>query len=130
MTEQANDWQFWCGGMHIVRGLKQVATNGFMGIDEAGDLIFFNNKGEEAVRAPITEVEAKLKTWNGDMVIVEGKKYRLEFAPIGRSALANSFGAIGGLVSGMLTSRGEDKRTPNEKRDEFARVVGQLQGRE
>lgn len=128
MSEKMDDWQFWCDGMHIARGLKQVATNGYMGIDASGELVLFNNKGEEAVRAPITEVEAKLKTWYGDTVIVQGKKYHLEFAPLGRAALERSFGAIGGLVAGALASRGEDKRSPNEKRDDFARVVAQLQG--
>lgn len=128
-TGTAQDtWLFWCGGMHIVQGIKQKATNGFMGINAAHELVLLDNKGNEFVHAPIGEVEAKLKTWNGDTIKVGGTKYRLNFVPLGRAALGSSFGLIGALVSNTLSKPKEDPRTPEQKRDEFAEVVYRLQG--
>lgn len=99
-----------------------------MGVDDKGELVLLDNKGNEFDRAPIGEVEAKLKTWNGDTLRMNGTRYRLEFAPLGRAALGHAFGAIGALVVGATRGSGEDTRSPNQKRDEFAEVVRRLQG--
>ena len=128
MAENERTWQFWCGGMHIVQGLRQRATNGFMGIDAASTLVLYDNKGNEFDRAPIMQVEAKLKGFNGNVIRMNGNKYRLQFAPMGRAAMGSAFGAIGGLVAGMMASSGEDRRSPRQKEDEFAEVVHRLQG--
>lgn len=128
MAENEGTWQFWCGGMHIVQGLRQHATNGFMGIDAASTLVLYDNKGNEFDHAPIMQVEAKLKGFNGNVIRMNGNKYRLQFAPLGRTAAGSAFGLVGGLVANMMTSRGEDKRSPRQKEDEFAEVVHRLQG--
>ena len=128
MDGHRDGWQFWCGGMHIVQGIRQRATKGFMGVDDKGELVLLDNKGNEFDRASIGEVEAKLKTWNGDTLRMNGTKYRLEFAPLGRAALGHAFGAIGALVVGATRGFGEDTRSPNQKRDEFVEVVRRLQG--
>jgi hypothetical protein len=38
------EWQYTCAGVHLVRGIKQYATKGYIAIDASGDLILYNNK--------------------------------------------------------------------------------------
>lgn len=128
MADNRGDWQFWCDGMHIVQGIRQRATNGFIGIDGSGELVLFDNKGNEFDRALIGEVEAKLKTWSGDSIKMNGTKYRLEFSPL-KAALGRSFGALGAIAANAMRESSEDSRTPAQRRDEFAELVHELQGR-
>lgn len=124
-----NEWQYTCAGVHLVRGIKQYATKGYVGIDAAGDLILFKNKGEEFDRAPVRDVGTEVHHgMAGTSITLHGKKYRVQFHALSQNFLVGTGGLIGAAISAGISSwsRDEDKRTEKQKREDLLEVVARI----
>ena len=116
------EWVYQCAGMHIVHGLSQKATNGFIGVTTDGDLVLFNNKGEEFDRAPVKETQVKIGGFAGNSFKMNGTRYAVEFHPLAQSL---ALGLAGGAIAGWLSQ--SDRRSEKEKGNELAELVKRIQ---
>jgi hypothetical protein len=123
-----DEWQYTCAGVHLVRGIKQYATKGYIAIDASGDLILYNNKAVEFDRAPVADPGTVVHNgMAGTSITLHGKKYRVQF-----HALSQNFFAMGGLVgaaigAGISSWAGnEDDRTETKKRDDLLAAAARL----
>jgi hypothetical protein len=123
-----NEWQYTCAGVHLVRGVKQYATKGYIGIDAAGDLILFNNKGVEFDRAPVSDAGTEVHNgMAGTSITLRGKKYRIQFHALSQNFLGVA-GLVGAAISAGISSWSGDKddRTEKQKRDDLLAAVARL----
>ena len=115
-------WLYQCAGMHIVHGLAQKATNGFIGVTASGELVLFDNKGVEFDRAPVKDAEIKIGGFAGNSFKMNGNRYSVEFHPLARSLVG---GLVGGAIAGWLDQT--DSRSEKEKRNQLAELVKRIQ---
>ena len=121
------NWLYQCAGMHIVKGIAQKATNGYLGVDDQGMVYLYDNNQQVFDQAPAAQCEVKTGIM-GNFIKMNGQRYTLEFHSLGRAVAGGLLGgAIGGLIAGNIAN-GEDTRTEKEKRDQFAAVVAQFRG--
>jgi len=120
-----DQWLYQAGGMHIVSGFSQKATNGFIGITTKHELVMYDNKGNEFLRAPMSEVEAKFNMM-ANRLTISGKKYNLEFKPFSAGGVALG-GLVGGAIAASMMKDKADPRSEREKRTQFVDLVNQVQ---
>lgn len=117
-------WSYWACGIHAQHGLTQIASNGYLGVDENGVCVLFDNECNEIDRAHLTQAKVRLSRMKGDKLTLDKSSYALEFASLGRATAGRAFGLIGALAASR--SSNPDRRSPEEKRRDFQAVVEQL----
>jgi hypothetical protein len=120
-------WLYYSANMHIMEGLHQRATNGALGVNNAQELILFNNKNEEIARGPVKDIVGKFGFWNNS-VKIGGRNFRLEFHPLAQN-FGGVLGAAGAVIAGASNaSMVDDQRSESQKRDELKQLFAQIQG--
>ncbi|MCL2492837.1 MAG: hypothetical protein FWF33_02195 [Clostridiales bacterium] len=121
-------WLYQCAGVHIVEGMKQRATNGYIGITDQEELILYDNKGEVFDRAPVKAIEAKFSLM-ANVLKTPGHKYTMEFHPLSQNIAGAAFGAVGAIAAAAFNKTENDTRSEKEKKNQFVETVKQIQAK-